>query len=233
MSTKVVLKRSGVLAEPVRWPAAQDLAYSPNEPEMVETDAGRLRAHMAQQAAEIHALKAELEQSRQGADRRSQEAMERGRSEGNSAARQAMSERLEAELAQAARLIDELISSGPRLRHRSEEDLVRLAVAIARRVLHREITVDPDALAGLVKAAFSRLDQREVIQARTDPTTEPSMQRIFKMLDGTRRIKLVVDASLRPGSLILETSRGYLDASVETQLDEIERGFIDIVGHKR
>ena len=33
--------------------------------------------------------------------------------------------------------------------------MVRLAVAIARRVLHREITVDSDAMLGLVKAAFA------------------------------------------------------------------------------
>jgi flagellar assembly protein FliH len=233
MSTKVVLKRSAASAEPIRWPSAEEHAYGSPEPEMVETGATRLRAQMSQQAAEIEALKAELEQTRQAAERRVQEAADRGRNEGNSAARQAMSERLESELAKAARLIDELASAGPKLRHRSEEDLVRLAVAIARRVLHREITVDPDALVGLVKAAFGRLDQREVIEARTDPATEPAMQRILKMLDSSRKIKLVIDASLRPGSLVLDTSRGYLDASVETQLDEIERGFIDIVGHKR
>ncbi len=222
------------MAEPIRWPAARDHGNaSSSEPEILETDAGKLNARIVQQATEIGALRAELDQIHQGVERRLQEALERGRNEGNSAARQALSERLEAELAKAARLIDEIMGAGPKLRQRSEEDLVRLAVAIARRVLHREVTVDPDALTGLVKAAFSRLDQREVIQARTDPSTEPAMQRIMNMLDGVRRIKVVVDATLRPGSLVLETSRGYLDASVETQLEEIERGFIDVVGHKR
>jgi flagellar assembly protein FliH len=233
MSAKVVLKRGTVMAEPIRWPAAHDHAYAAPDEASSESDQTQLRNQIEQQTAEIAALKAELEQTRQNAERRVQESVERGRQEGNSAARQALSERLESELAKAARLIDEISSAGPKLRRHAEEDLVRLAIAIARRVLHREITVDPDALTGLVKAAFSRLDQRDVVQARTDPSSEAAMQRILKMLDGTRRIKLVVDSGLRPGSLILDTTRGYLDASVETQLDEIERGFIDVVGHKR
>lgn len=233
MSTKVVVRRGGAPAEPIRWPAAPDHAYTPAEPQDVETDIAKVRAQLSQLTAENNALRVELEQSRQGVERRIQESVERGRNEGNSAARQALSERLESELAKAARLLDEIAAAGPKLRHQAEEDLVRLAVATARRVLHREITVDPDALTGLVKAAFSRLDQREVLQARTDPTSEAALQRIVNMLTGTRQIKIVVDSGLRPGSLILETSRGYLDASVETQLEEIERGFIDIVGHKR
>jgi flagellar biosynthesis/type III secretory pathway protein FliH len=28
----------------------------------------------------------------------------------------------------------------------------------------------------------------------------------------------------------VETAKGHLDASVETQLDEIERGFTDLIG---
>lgn len=221
------------MAEPVRWPAVHEHARVSQESEIPDTSAKTLQTQIAQQGAEIDALRAELEQTRQAAEQRVQQAMERGRNEGNSAARQALSERLESELAKAARLIEELTASGPKLRLRAEEDLVRLAVAIARRVLHREITVDADALTGLVKAAFARLDQRDVIEARTDPSSEAALQRILKMAEGTGRVKLVVDAGLRPGSLILETSRGYLDASVETQLDEIERGFIDVVGHRR
>jgi flagellar assembly protein FliH len=89
--------------------------------------------------------------------------------------------------------------------------------------------VDSDAIIGLVKAAFARIDQREIVQVRTDAAWMGTMQRIIQTLDPGRKINLVVDAGLQPGSLILETSRGQLDASVETQLDEIQRGFTDFV----
>jgi len=38
---------------------------------------------------------------------------------------------------------------------------------------------------------------------------------------------LTADASLKPAEVYFETSQGILDASVETQLREIERGLID------
>jgi flagellar assembly protein FliH len=37
------------------------------------------------------------------------------------------------------------------------------------------------------------------------------------------------DPGLERGAAVLETARGELDASIETQLAEIERGFADLV----
>jgi flagellar biosynthesis/type III secretory pathway protein FliH len=38
---------------------------------------------------------------------------------------------------------------------------------------------------------------------------------------------VVADASREPGTVIFETARGNLDASVDAQLQEIERGLVD------
>jgi len=42
-------------------------------------------------------------------------------------------------------------------------------------------------------------------------------------------LEIVADASLQAGSAIFETSRGELDASINTQLAEIDRGLADVV----
>jgi flagellar biosynthesis/type III secretory pathway protein FliH len=41
------------------------------------------------------------------------------------------------------------------------------------------------------------------------------------------QVEVLPDAAREPGSVIFETSRGNLDASVDTQLQEIERGLAD------
>jgi flagellar assembly protein FliH len=46
-----------------------------------------------------------------------------------------------------------------------------------------------------------------------------------------RRVEVIADPGIERGAVILETGRGMLDASVETQLVEIERGFADMVRH--
>jgi flagellar biosynthesis/type III secretory pathway protein FliH len=38
---------------------------------------------------------------------------------------------------------------------------------------------------------------------------------------------VIPDATLAPGSVVFETNQGNLDASVESQLQEIERGLAD------
>jgi flagellar assembly protein FliH len=229
MSAKVVVKRGSLTVEPISWPAAHEHAWAPVSPLEDISGEGRRPEEASRQYAELGALRRELADLKLAAGTRIEESIERGRSEGEASARQALNHQLETEMARAARLMDELIAAGPKLRRRAEEDMVRLAVAIARRVLHREITVDSEAILGLVKAAFARIDQREIVQVRTDATLMGAMQRIIQTLDPGRKINLVVDAVLQPGSLILETSRGQLDASVETQLDEIQRGFTDFV----
>ena len=114
------------------------------------------------------------------------------------------------------------------IREETIQDLVHLAISIAARVIHREVAVDPDALAGLIKAAFSKLQSREINRVRMHPTLEALVR---KLLEQCRRAQesgagCRIRAS-SPREVFFETSQGILDASVDTQLREIERGLID------
>ncbi|HEX4230577.1 MAG TPA: FliH/SctL family protein [Bryobacteraceae bacterium] len=197
-------------------------AQTSAENQLARTEALNLRR-------EVEALRAEIANTRADADRRVHEALASGRREGEAAARQSLEPQVNAEVSKLRDLVREVLAAGAKLRAHAEEDLVRLAVAIARRILHREVTVDADAITGLVKAAFQRLDQREVHQVRTDPESLNVIKEILRQLGAPASVKLVADPSLRRGSLVIESSRGTLEASIDSQLQEIQRGFIDIV----
>ncbi len=113
------------------------------------------------------------------------------------------------------------------IREETMQDLVHLAVSIAARVIHREVAVDPDALAGLIQAAFSKLQSREINRVRMHPTLEPLVRKLLEQAGAPKNLVLVPDSNLNPAEVFFETSQGILDASVETQLREIERGLID------
>jgi flagellar assembly protein FliH len=113
------------------------------------------------------------------------------------------------------------------IREETMQDLVHLAVSIAARVIHREVAVDPDALGGLIQAAFSKLQSREINRVRMHPTLEPLVRKLLEQAGAPKNLVLVPDPSLKPAEVFFETSQGILDASVETQLREIERGLID------
>jgi flagellar assembly protein FliH len=220
-------------AQAIQWPTAESYSSVLVASAAPQAPSGEqlYLAELNQARQDIGVLRAEVERAREEADRRAQEAFAAGGREGEAATRQALEPKVEAEVAKLRQMIRDALSVGPKLRHQAEEDLVRLAVAVARRILHREITVDADAMVGLVKAAFARLDQREVHQIRTDPDSVALVQKVLEGAAAPRSIKVTADQSLRRGSLIIETTRGQLDASIETQLQEIQRGFTDIVTH--
>ncbi|HUA21411.1 MAG TPA: FliH/SctL family protein [Bryobacteraceae bacterium] len=162
-------------------------------------------------------------------DPKIQAAQQEGFRQGQAAGRQQISAQLEAMQSRLARSIEELTGLRARFRHEAEEDVVALALAVARRILHRELTVAPDALLGLVKAALEKIETREVHRVRVSRDDAPQVQRFFEEMGLPRRVEVIADPGLARGAVILDSTRGLLDASVETQLSEIERGFADLV----
>jgi len=147
--------------------------------------------------------------------------------QGEAAGAQTATERLTGPLASLGTVAQELAGLRPRVRAEAEQGVVNLAIAIARRVLHREISTDPAALLGLVKSAGARLNARELNRLRVSPKDSASIQEHRDRIGLPPGLEIAADPALVPGSAIFETARGELDASVETQLDEIERGLAD------
>jgi flagellar assembly protein FliH len=147
--------------------------------------------------------------------------------EGLAAGRQQAEEQFRPAVQGLAETLDSLARLRESIREETIQDLVRLATSIAARVIHREVAVDPDALAGLIQAAFSKLQSREINRVRMHPTLEALVRKLLEQAGAAKNLVLMADASLKPSEVFFETSQGMLDASVETQLREIERGLID------
>ncbi|HEY1341958.1 MAG TPA: FliH/SctL family protein [Bryobacteraceae bacterium] len=158
---------------------------------------------------------------------RIREAHSAGVREGEAAGRVRAAAELQPVMEKLARAIEELATMRPRLRRDAERDTIRLALAIARRVLRREISIDPEALRGLVLAALEKLQLQEVVRVRVHPSQAPAMAECLRKLSGGAQVEVAADGSREPGTVILETERGNLDASVDAQLQEIERGLAD------
>ena len=169
-----------------------------------------------------------LEEMQREWELRVSEAHAAGLREGETLGRQRSAGEIEPVTQRLARAIEELSAMRARLRREAEADLVRLAVAIARRVLRRETAVDPEALHGLVLAALEKLQSQEVCRVRTHPSHAALLTSCLRRAAGPA-IEVVPDAAREPGDVIFETERGNLDASVETQLREIERGLADVL----
>jgi flagellar assembly protein FliH len=147
--------------------------------------------------------------------------------EGVAAGRQQAEEQIRPAMEGLAQALAELSRLKEVVRDQATEDLIHLAVSIAARVIHREVAIDPDALTGLVKAAFAKVQSREINRVRLHPALEGLVRKSLEQCGAPKNLVLAADTGLKPGEVFFETAQGILDASVETQLREIERGLID------
>jgi flagellar assembly protein FliH len=147
--------------------------------------------------------------------------------EGAAAGRQQAEEQIRPAMEGLAQALSELSRLKEVVRDQATEDLIHLAVSIAARVIHREVAIDPDALTGLVKAAFAKVQSREINRVRLHPALEGLVRKSLEQCGAPKNLVLAADPGLKPGEVFFETAQGILDASVETQLREIERGLID------
>lgn len=159
-------------------------------------------------------------------------AHQQGRHEAEAAANQRAMQKLEPVISALNGMLQELAGMRKSYRAEAEHDTVKLAIAIARRVLHRELSTDPDAILGIVMAAFQKLNARETHRLRVSPSDAAAIQENRSRLQLPPGLEIATDASLTPGSVLFETSRGELDASIGTQLAEIDRGLTDLARKK-
>lgn len=219
MSSRIVPASQAGDAEALNWRAAGERVCQAGETaENIETQGAPDSAGHSMLAARLRELEQQIPV-------REQQARQAGRREGEAAA----AAQWEPALERLARTAAELAGLRGRLRREAEEDVVRLSMAVARRILRRELTVDPEALLGLVKAALERIDQRELHRLRVRPEDAARVSAFLERIGSPQRIEVVADNTLERGGVVLETERGGLDASVETQLEEIQRGFSDLL----
>jgi flagellar biosynthesis/type III secretory pathway protein FliH len=159
------------------------------------------------------------------------EAYERGFNEGQKAGKEVGEKMVEASLKQYALTLEELANLRTQVLTASEREVVRLALEISRKVVKREVTIDEDIILALVKVAMNRLGEESVMTVRLNPRDVQSILRFRNAADRgsvlNDAIKLVEDPLISRGGCLIETESGIIDARVEEQFKEIEKGFFE------
>jgi flagellar assembly protein FliH len=182
-------------------------------------------------AAEPH-QRAEFERRLGEETRRSLEA---GREQGRLAEREAQAAArmtAERERAQhAAALVESFTRELERYLLKVEHEVVKLALAVAARILRREAQMDPLLLTGAVRVALGQLAASTEVRLRV-PAGELELWREAIALLPNPAVKPTVLAGegMLLGDCRIETGMGSVDLGIRAQLGEIERGFFDRAG---
>jgi flagellar biosynthesis/type III secretory pathway protein FliH len=188
------------------------------------TPPGANREAAPGEVAELQKRVAELERLRQT---EAAQAKQAGLEEGKQKAWQEGAAEITTALDRLAQKLNEVAALRSKIRMHAEMDIVKLGLAIAQRILRRELTTDPETIHGLVHAALQKIQNRDILKIRVYPAGAEALKASLARSGAAPAIQVIADATLKTGDLLFETSVGQLDASVETQLLEVERGLAD------
>jgi flagellar assembly protein FliH len=116
---------------------------------------------------------------------------------------------------------------------RVEGEVVQLALAIARKIMHREVQIDPQTLAGIVRVTLEKLDTGTKVSLRVNPQEATDWRRYFACQMGDVPAPEVhEDPAIVIGECRVETSMGATEVGLELQLKEIETGLLDLLAER-
>jgi flagellar assembly protein FliH len=112
-----------------------------------------------------------------------------------------------------------------RLLRESEEDLLQLAIMVAKQIIKQEVSLDRKILAYFVSEATRGIMDQDDIVICFNPEdcriVSANRHVYLEELDDKRQITLKPDDSVPVGGCVVNSSTGLVDASVEAQLNEV------------
>lgn len=160
-----------------------------------------------------------------------QEGFNKGYNEGLTQARQEVEQEYLTKFADLAGVIDNL---GQKLNENFAElvklnqpRLIRVWTEMLRRMLHRQVELNPDTIDSVLTEVLSRLSDKNQVLIYVSPEdlkhVESNIDSKFQdALRGVKRLEIKPDSSVEKGACIVETSLGVYDARWKTQMSQVE-----------
>jgi flagellar assembly protein FliH len=106
-----------------------------------------------------------------------------------------------------------------------EEQTVRMALEISRKIVQRELTMDPDIVAALAAVALKRVLSHQSITLRVSRQDFDHVRAAVTAANPAISVK--DDATLERGDFVVDTAQTHLDGRVASQIETIGRFLFD------
>lgn len=161
-----------------------------------------------------------------------EEAWQKGYAEGSEAAQK----QYEIIIAEA-----EVIRENAKMEHNEvisglENEIIELVLDVAKKVIGNEMFTNKKSMISLIKQAIDNCSNKNGIIVKIAPDDykflSENMDKLAEALGSLEGFEFKQDASLKPGSCILDTQFGSMDAGVQTKISKIEEAFRELMEGK-
>lgn len=191
-----------------------------------QTDSVDPHTTAASREAEREAFEAELlELKKETLDAAYSSGFAKGKTEGLQAGSTEALTHYQTDSAALLAAINTLSNEKTNLVKNAQTDLVALASTIARRLLACEITLNPAVITHIVSEALTKITDKSTVVIRVHPDALAPLQAdqatLKQLIPDIQTLQLDSDSSIEPGGCMIETSLGYIDATVATKLKSL------------
>ncbi|MCD7879617.1 MAG: hypothetical protein LUG16_06775 [Candidatus Gastranaerophilales bacterium] len=107
------------------------------------------------------------------------------------------------------------------------ECILDISVEMAKKILNKEIETDNNITVNIIKGVVEEINKTEEkitlkVMPKDVELVKDNIEEIFSGKYFEAKISVVPDNTIKEGGVIVETSNGIIDASIETQLSIIE-----------
>jgi flagellar assembly protein FliH len=161
------------------------------------------------------------------------EVLEQARQQGRQEARTELSAALAQGREQVDHALDEFARERSNYYRRVEAEVVQLALAIARKILHREVQLDPHALTGIVRVTLEGMDAGTKVSLHVPSREAADWRHDFaSKMEGDVPLEIREDSNLASGECRIESALGATAVGFASQLKEIETGLLDLLAER-
>lgn len=120
--------------------------------------------------------------------------------------------------------VDEYIKS-------SHDEIIKLALNISKQIINSEISINPDIISKIAEKVLSRAVDKTQLILKVNPedfdTVKERKELLSKYVDNSNNLFIVADYSVSKGAIKAETPSGFIDGSIDTQLEMILKNMLE------
>ena len=150
------------------------------------------------------------------------EAYEQGFNQGQKDGREVGERSLDQQVQQFKSLVEALTRDREELYRQREEELLDLVLLISRKIVARELKLQPEAIQEILAGGFRVLADAEDIKVRISPQDHEMLQ-WAPQETWPRGVELVADGTIHPGGFLMETATGDIDGTLNNRWDEVTK----------
>lgn len=144
------------------------------------------------------------------------QAYEEGFQQGQKDGREVGERSLDQQVQQIREIVQTLAREKEELYHRREQELLDLVLLISRKVVVRELKLQPEAIQEIVAGGFKILADTENIKLCINPQDYEVLQ-WAPQESWPPGVELVADGTVSPGGFLMETASGDIDGTLKNR----------------